>query len=158
MIAVSDSSPLILLSKIGELNLLRDLFESLLIPKQVYDEVVGPGLAGSAEVANAPWILVREVEILKPRDPRLGLGELACIALAIQVKPDLVLMDDLNARRAARAVGLKVAGTVGLLEHAFRVGSIRDLRSCYGKLIFAGAYVDTRIFNVSLAALGLDPI
>ncbi len=55
---VSDSSPLINLSAIGELNLLRELYGEILIPTAVWDEVVikGNGQPGSEEVNNAKWI------------------------------------------------------------------------------------------------------
>ncbi|MEB3780665.1 MAG: hypothetical protein GSR85_10650 [Desulfurococcales archaeon] len=70
-IVVSDSSPLIHLSQIGRLNLLKDLFRELLIPPAVYHEVVieGRGRPGSEEVREASWI--RVVEIRNKRLKRL---------------------------------------------------------------------------------------
>jgi predicted nucleic acid-binding protein len=63
MVAVSNSTPLIALSKIGKLNLLREYFEKISIPKAVYDEVVVKGgvLYGAEEVAEADWIMVEDV-------------------------------------------------------------------------------------------------
>ncbi|MEB3788864.1 MAG: hypothetical protein GSR72_03105 [Desulfurococcales archaeon] len=62
-IVVSDSSPLIHLSQIGRLSLLKDLFGDLLIPLAVYREVVveGRGRPGSDEVRGASWIGVIEI-------------------------------------------------------------------------------------------------
>ncbi len=53
MIAVSNSTPLIALSKIGRLDLLRNYFDEVLIPEEVYDEVVrrSGNLAGAREEA-----------------------------------------------------------------------------------------------------------
>jgi predicted nucleic acid-binding protein len=58
MAVVSNSTPLIALSKIGKLNLLREYFDQVFIPKAVYDEVVVNGgiLYGAEEVAKADWI------------------------------------------------------------------------------------------------------
>ena len=44
MTAVSDASPLIWLAKTGKINLLRELFEEIVIPKEVYEEAVEEGL------------------------------------------------------------------------------------------------------------------
>ena len=67
-VAVSNSSPLIHLSRIGRLNLLREFFEEILIPHAVFREVVieGRGRPGSSEVEEASWIRVMEI-----RDKRL---------------------------------------------------------------------------------------
>lgn len=63
MIVVSDASPLIALSAVGRLDLLRELFGSVLIPAAVYAEVVqaGAGLPGANEVGGAEWITSRTV-------------------------------------------------------------------------------------------------
>jgi len=44
MKVVSDSSPLIWLSKTGNLRLLRELYRDIIIPLEVYEEVVVTGL------------------------------------------------------------------------------------------------------------------
>lgn len=63
MTVVSDSSPLISLSRIGLLELLARIYHTVLITPEVYAEVVmaGKGLAGSLEVAGASWIDVRQI-------------------------------------------------------------------------------------------------
>ena len=64
MIVVSDAGPLIYLGGVGRLALLRDLFGRVVVPRQVWDEVVGAGpeRPGSAEAAAAAsWIDVRSV-------------------------------------------------------------------------------------------------
>lgn len=63
MILVLDSSALISLTRIGQLNLLHEITETAFIPEAVYDEVVraGQGRPGSAEITQAPWIIRRQV-------------------------------------------------------------------------------------------------
>jgi predicted nucleic acid-binding protein len=58
VIAVSNSSPLIILARLGCFPLLNQLFSRLIISSEVYNEVVvaGKGLPGAAEVASAAWI------------------------------------------------------------------------------------------------------
>ncbi len=108
---VSDSSPLTHLSQIGRLNLLRKLFDELLIPPAVYREVVveGRGRPGSREVREASWIKVVRVrnEYLK-RILKLLLdeGEAEAIVLALEANASSVLLDDREARLQAKKLGL----------------------------------------------------
>ncbi|MBE9594012.1 MAG: hypothetical protein IMF19_11110 [Proteobacteria bacterium] len=65
MAAVSNSTPLIALSKIDKIGLLQDYFQRIYIPEAVYNEVVVDGgiLYGAREVANADWILVENDKV-----------------------------------------------------------------------------------------------
>ena len=88
MTVVSDSSPLIILAKIGRLGLLYRLYQAVAITPQVYHEVVvaGAGLAGAVEVATSKWIQVKPVKnpsVLVELRMKfgLGLGELSAIIL-----------------------------------------------------------------------------
>lgn len=101
---ISDSTPLIALARIGELDLLRAVFSHILIPEAVGEEVARGDAPGADEVASAAWIktveadpvLVRQLLLLVDR------GEAEAIALA-QVEPrPLLLTDDRKARRVAR--------------------------------------------------------
>ena len=60
MIVVSNASPLIILARVGQLQLLAEFYGRILIPTQVHEEVViaGRGLPGSREVSDASWIEV----------------------------------------------------------------------------------------------------
>lgn len=126
MTVISDSSPLITLAKIGRLELLPQLYQSIAITPQVYDEVVvrGAGLTGSAEIAGSNWIDVKPVKnvgelMVAQRELGLGIGELSTIILGKEENAGLVLIDEAKARSVARQRGLAVLGCVGLLEDAF---------------------------------------
>lgn len=115
MIAVSDSSPLITLARIGHLKLLADLYGRIVIPTQVHHEVVvsGRGLPGAEEVRKADWIEVRAVR--SESDPELiqavaglGDGERSAMLLAKDLAADLLLLDELKARRIAQSAGISV--------------------------------------------------
>jgi predicted nucleic acid-binding protein len=164
VIAVSDSSPLIVLSKLGQLHLLRLLFERVFVPQEVHNEVVvfGVGLPGASEVRASEWIEVRalgspsQLTALQERY-RLGAGELGAIALAKQLSADTVLLDDLAARAAGKAEGLAVHGTLGILETSFRKGHLPDLRAVFEQFLAQG-YIDKRLLNIRLGVLGLRPL
>lgn len=112
MKVVADSSFHIAMAMIDALPLLHQIFSEVLIPKAVYDEVVtrGAGLPGAGEVANAGWIkriTVKDDDKVKAyRAERLGIGEAETLALAEELRADLVLIDDERAWGAARRRGL----------------------------------------------------
>ncbi|SNB61829.1 DUF3368 domain-containing protein [Thermoflexus hugenholtzii] len=124
---VVDSTPLIALSFIGRLDLLKALFDEVLVPASVYQEVVaqGRGRPGEEEVRQADWLVVRKPEQSLPLPPALlGLdrGEVDVILLAQEVMADWVLIDERLGRKIARALGLQVKGTLGVLLAAYHAG------------------------------------
>lgn len=142
MKAVANSSVLIGLSTIGQISLLsRRLPEGILVPTApssslrtgVWREVVesGAGQPGAAEVAAARWITVQAVNDLVRVSllrAELDEGEAEAIALAWETQASPVLLDEKDARRAARRLKLPVLGTVGILVWARRAGLISNLR------------------------------
>jgi predicted nucleic acid-binding protein len=162
---VSNASPLIILSKLGQFDLLPRLFTEVIIAPEVWDEVVvnGTGLPGSTEVQQALWIRLESVTnaaqlVSWQVQYNLGLGELATILLAKELTADLALIDERRARLLARAEGVAPFGTVGMLELGYRKGEIIDLRQMYQSLLTVGARVDGRVLNQSLAACSLPPL
>jgi len=158
-VVVSDSGPLIHLSQIRRLYLLRKFFREILIPQAVYCEVVveGEGRPGSREVKEAPWIRVIEI-----RDKRLknvlqlalDEGEAEAIVLALEVNADLVLLDDREARLQAKRLGLHVTGTLGILLRAKRLGLIESLKEELNKLKEAGFRISRNLEEEILKKAG----
>jgi len=134
MVVLSNSTPLIYLSKMGELNLLKGLFSEVIVAEKVYEEVVvqGAGKAGSDEVRNADWIKRQSVSdrvaVQKLRDDELlDAGESETLVLATELKANLVLLDDRKARRVAAKMKVKRIGTIALILMAYRKGLVKDL-------------------------------
>lgn len=131
MIVVADSSPLIALCRIGRLELLRDLFEQLVIPEAVWQEVVvsQPGKAGVTEMAAATWIeqqTVKDRPLVNLLRQDLGAGESEAIVLAREISADVLLMDERRGREAAKRLGITCTGLVGVLLEARRRGIVND--------------------------------
>jgi predicted nucleic acid-binding protein len=166
VIVVSNSSPLISLAKIDAFDLLQKLYGALVIPAEVYAEVVsaGAGLAGAAEVSKCPWIEVREIrhpaamDEIRSRRLALGLGELSAMILARELAADLVLLDDLGARKLAQKQGMKVQGCIAVLEACYRRGHVADLRQAYERMLQAGVYLDRKLLNRILTSLEIAPL
>ena len=162
---VADSSPLITLAKIARLDILPQLYRPILITPEVYGEVVvtGAGLAGAAEIARAEWIGVRSLRdptrlAVAQRELGLGIGEVSAILLAVELGADAVIIDDRDGRRAAWKMGVDTVGCVGVLEEAFRLKLIPDLRATYRQLLLSGAFVSRRILEQSLKSFNLAPL
>ena len=107
---VSNSSPLIALDRIGQLDLMRALFAEVVVPPAVLHEV----FAGSDSPA---WLRVVAPAVMldDTASPTLGRGEREAIALAVAAGARRIILDDLPARRLAASLGLPVIGTAGLV-------------------------------------------
>jgi RimJ/RimL family protein N-acetyltransferase/predicted nucleic acid-binding protein len=159
VIVVSDSSPLITLSRVHQLELLREFYGRVSIPREVYEEVTvaGAGLPGAEEVRRAAWIQVQANPLEAPAKLRaacsgLGLGERSAILLARALSADVILIDKARARRIAKGAGLDVAGSIAILERGTRLTKVADLRSVYLSLLHQGIRFDRRLLDQSLAS------
>jgi predicted nucleic acid-binding protein len=132
LVVVSNASPLIVLSKLGRLDLLTRLYDQVLIPPAVYHEVVVVGLQEGHVDAIAvdhfvrlDRICVQSVDLAAAEQGWLSSidqGEAEVIALARQVGADWAIIDNAHARRAARSLGIPLRGTIGvLLEATFKL-------------------------------------
>jgi predicted nucleic acid-binding protein len=164
VIAVSDSSPLIALSRTGCFDLLTEIFEEIRIPTEVYYEVAlaGSGLPGAGFVASARWITVVEVRseavAALSSNAGLGKGEAGAICLAREQGVRVVFMDERKARRAAQAAGLIPVGCMGVLEMLWMKAALPDLRTAYRKLLEQDFRVDPEILKRSLKDFNLPDL
>ena len=146
MKVVSNSSVLMALSRIGQLELLSVRFpEGILVPQAVWQEVVetGHGKPGSTEVASVHWISVHKIEdedLVSLLRMELDKGEAEAIALCRDQNVSVILLDEKDARRAARRMKLNVLGTVGLLIWAKRTKLIVSLREQLDNLQTQGQF------------------
>ena len=135
MRAVSNSSVLIALSTIGQLDLLHQRFpEGVLIPSAVWQEVVetGTGRPGAQSVAAAPFIQTQPITnttLAAFLQTELDFGEAEAIALFLENPVDALLLDEKSARTVALRMNLTVLGTVGILIWAKQNGFISSLKN-----------------------------
>lgn len=157
MIVVSNTSPLTNLAAIGRFELLRKLFGEIYIAHGVWEELNKGGRRhpGSQEVESAPWVHRRAVSnqavvtILR-RD--LDLGESETLALALELRADLVLLDEQEGRHAATRLGLRPFGVLAVLLKAKRQGEIEEIRSSLDSLRRqAGFFLGENLYRQVLA-------
>jgi len=122
------------MARIGRLELLRELFGNVLVPEAVWEEVVvtGAGQPGARLLEEAAWVARHQVTnhtVVQALRQGLDAGEAEAIALAVEVKADLLLMDERLGRETAQHLGCRVTGVIGVLVEAKRKGILPKVKS-----------------------------
>jgi predicted nucleic acid-binding protein len=160
VIVVSDASPLTNLAAIGRLDLLRDLYQRVLIPRAVAVELqAGDALGAHAElISRAEWIETRTVADRAAVDELLAeleLGEAEAIVLAGETHADFLLMDERIGREIAAGRGLRAVGLLGTLVTAKRKGLLAAAKPVLDALVQdAGFWVGDALYQEVLRELG----
>jgi uncharacterized protein len=118
MIVVSDTTPLNNLILIDSAHVLPALFGRVYAPSAVIRELAHPRSPEPVRrwtVSLPDWLTVQDPTRIDP-SLRLGPGEAAALALAEELKADWVLLDERKGSRVAKSRGLRVAGTLGIIE------------------------------------------
>ena len=160
MIVVSNTSPITNLAAVGQLAVLQQLYETVLIPEAVYAELTASDGAhpGGAEVQTFQWIETKPVTdqtLVAALQMELDPGEAAAIALAVEVKADLLLLDERRGRAVAARLGLQFIGLLGVLIEAKQQGCITAVKSILDDLVTkAGFWVSQQLYARVLEAAG----
>jgi len=126
MVVVADTSPINYLILIGQVELLNRLYTRILIPPAVLAELNHPLAPEPVQqwAGDPPkWL-----EVLRPNTSltlaQLDLGESEAIALAVEMHAEALLVDELAGRQQAVRRGLRVAGTLSVLDEADKAGLV----------------------------------
>lgn len=142
MLVVSNTSPILNLAIIGQLELIRQQFGQVQIPLAVLSELkVLEDRPGSKEIQSAVdtgWIEVQEVSSqlsVQLLQQVLDQGESEAITLAIDLKADRILLDERDGRKIAKSLGLRVTGVLGILLRANQEGELSSLPDAIDALV-----------------------
>lgn len=127
-IIISDTSCLIILNKIGELDLLRQLYNTVTITQDILLEY-GEQLPDWIEVQQA-----NDQFRQKLLEMQIDKGEASAIALALETEDNIVILDDWKARKLAERLGLSVTGTLGVIIKAKKTGLIPSIKPYLNKI------------------------
>jgi len=141
---VSDTSPILNLALIGQLDLLRRIYGELLIPDAVRAEL--RALATRYVELSPdppPWVSTRRVG--NPRQVEalvlhLDSGESEAIALALETAPEFLLIDEHRGRKLATRLGVRCIGVLGTLAEAKRQGLVPAVRPLLDALILRAGF------------------
>jgi predicted nucleic acid-binding protein len=144
---VLNASPIICLAKAGLLTKALCIAKEVVVPRAVGEEIL---VVKDAKDAAVAWLRTNDGQVaLREVGPAssfvlawdLGAGESAVITEASASPGSVAVLDDLAARRCALALGIEVAGTLGLLLRAKRAGHIASLRQALDAVVNAGLFV-----------------
>ena len=147
-IVISDTSCLIALENINGLDLLRRLYHSVLITPEVANEF-GQPLPG--------WVVVQNVsdqEKLTAFNRTLDLGEASALALALEHRDCLLLLDDLKGRKIAEEWNIPYTGVLGILIKAKRARLISEVKPMLKRLLETNFRISPAIVAEALRIAG----
>ncbi len=158
---VTNSTPIICLASLEQLDLLSELFEKVFVTRQVYDEVIGA--TGNRIGANELKKRVQEGFIVQYNIldnkfielmyGRLHRGELSVMVAAKELGIRYVLMDDASARKTAESFSLVPIGTVGMIKLAKIKGLIHEVKPLLDKLIDNNFRISLKLYNEVLKSV-----
>ena len=152
------------LAIIGQLHLIQELFGEIIIPKEVWAELIieGKSKPGTNEIEKTKWIKVVKVKndsLVKTLTKDLDVGESAAIALAIERKANLLLLDETDARNLAEFYNLKKTGILGILMRAKKRSLIKQIKPMLEKLrIQAHFWIKPDFYDAILSEMGETPL
>lgn len=135
---ISNTSPLQYLYQASLLDLLPQIYHSIVVPQSVNRELEqGRNLGVLLPVLTSlSWIDIVTVESTTaiPDDEKLGPGEKEVIALAQSEADALVLLDDGLARVRAKQLGIQLTGTLGVILKAKKLGYVKEVKPILARL------------------------
>lgn len=147
-IIISDTSCLILLHNIDELDLLQKLYQSIVTTVEVANEFGLP---------LPSWIIIDQPNnknYYKFLETLVDKGEASAIALAVEIENSILIIDDLKARKTAEKIGLNIIGILGVIVDAKNEGIINSVKPILKKIKQTNFRISTKLEAIILAKAG----
>ncbi len=156
---VANTTPLIALSHVGQLELLKRLYEEIIIPEAVYKELSAKteSVCKKAVDRSSDWIRVEKIENQMAKamyKTQLHDGEVEVMILSKEIGADVVIIDDANAKKHAKYLGLPVTGTLGVLIKAKQKGYVSELKPVLYQMAQNGIYISQKVIKLCLEQAG----
>lgn len=156
--AIINASPLIFLSRGGQLDLLRVFASKVWVPEPVAGEIRQRGAQDitARMIETTDWLISCSVTVIPNTvtEWRLGAGESSVLALALQHPGTDVIIDDLAARKCAASLSIPVRGTLGIVLAAKQRGAIPEARPVIEDLVATGLYLSRKVLDAALSRVG----
>jgi len=147
-VIVSDASPLIVFLKIDKLSVLKSLFQTVSVPKAVYEEITAKEQE-KAIFDKAEWIkttIVENTDLINLLEKLIDKGEAEAIILAKELKTTLIV-DDAKARKYAKLLNVEIIGTLGVLKMAKNRGVIPSVKEVISDMVAEGYYIEDTLIT-----------
>ena len=147
-IIISDTSCLIILDKIDEFELLmkmgRKVFVTPIILKEFGKSL--PDWISVVSPKNSYYQQILEMD--------LDEGEASAIALSLEMKNPIIMIDELKGRKVAEKLNLRYSGTFGLILRAKQIGLIKSVKPILAKIKTTNFRFDEKLFEKVLEQAG----
>jgi len=156
MIIVANTTPIISLASIGQLNILEKLFGKVIIAEAVYHEIKAKPSYGYDQV-DCAFIEVKQIQGKLYKDillSQLDSGEAETIILAKEINADFVIIDENIGYQFANNSGLTAIRTLSILLKAKEKGHIIKIKPLLDEMIMKGRWYSTAVYRSFLAKSG----
>lgn len=156
---VVNTTPLIALSHVGQLSVLKELYGEITIPEAVYRElsVKADSICKRTVDSSLDWIRVEKIQNQMAKamyKTQLHEGEVEVMILSKEIGADVVIIDDANAKKHAKYLEIPVTGTLGVLIKAKQEGYIEALKPILHQMIEHGIYISNGLVELCLKQVG----
>lgn len=156
---IVNTTPLIALSHVGKLDLLKQLYGEIIIPEAVYQElsVKEDSICKKMVDKSLGWIRIHKIGNQMAKTlykTQLHDGEVEVMILSKELAADIVIIDDATAKKHAKYLGLPVTGTLGVLIRAKREGYIDEIKPVLDQMIEKGIYISHSVLEMCLKQVG----
>ena len=156
-IVVCNATPIITLAIVGQVGLLQRLYGTVLIPPAVEAEILAGGprhgakeLSQSEYIQTVPLVDTIKADLLSDLDR----GEAEAIALALEKRAGLLIMDERLGRRHAARLGLTLTGSIGILLKSKQAGYLDAIQPLLEQIEQNGIYLSQSLINQALQQAG----
>lgn len=156
---VVNTTPLIALSHTGQLDVLKKLYGEIVIPEAVYTELSAKAesICKKTVDKSLDWIRVDKIKNQMAKamyKTQLHDGEVEVMILSKEIGADVVIIDDANAKKHAKYLGLSVTGTLGVLIKAKQEGYVKELKPILQQMVENGIYISQSLIVLCLKQVG----
>ena len=152
MKTVSNTTPIISLSSIGKIEILKDIFQEIIIPQAVYDEIKAKKGYGYREV-DSSFIKIASIQKQKYNEiplELLDIGEAQTIMLSKEINADNTLIDEQLGYTIAKESGLNVIRTLSILLKAKENNIISEVKPLIDEMILKGRWYSQHVYYAFL--------
>ena len=154
---ISNTTPILSLLKINKLDLLKELYEKVIIPSAVFQEIEnGKDKQYYQDLSLLSWIEIADINNPESRSyfTDLDNGEAEVLILAKEQNADLVIMDEIMGRRFAKQLEFNLTGTIGILLKAKENKLINSISGLLTELTEKGTWLNPKLVSRTLKLAG----
>jgi len=147
---ILNASPLIVMGKIGQLDIFASLAQEVIVPQAVAEEIKAGPESDAARLA----IESGKFQIIPSLEPTselaawdLGAGETSVIAFALNNPEWTAILDDAAARKCARSFGVSIKGSLAVVVLAKKRGLIPSAKQLVRAMQDVGLRLDDKLIR-----------